>query len=335
MNKIIFIIPYFGSWPKWIPAFFLSCKKNESINWLIFTDCTIPNINYPNIKFIKMNLEQYLSLASLKLGFQVNKDKYSQCDLKSAYGVIFEEYTVGYNFWGHCDLDLVWGDIKKFLPMSILQNYDIISSSEKYIAGHFTIWKNVSYINLLFKEVPGYQELLSNKKHYVFDEFYITIFLKIQLLKRNDNNKITFDYALKRDLLSFETNYAQKILEKKIKPLNIYWPKQQLVDRAELDSKPVGWLWKDGKLYDKNKNEKYYLHFIDWKSSMKHIDFEIGEEPLEFKILRRGIWSKKVPIKEVILDLIQPRYKMKLKLFIICGTRNWIIRFRRYVLKLD
>jgi len=46
-------------------------------------------------------------------------------------GLIFEDYVAGYDFWGHCDLDVVWGDIRKFLHTRILSDSDIILLAPK------------------------------------------------------------------------------------------------------------------------------------------------------------------------------------------------------------
>ena len=33
---------------------------------------------------------------------------------------------VGYDFWGHCDMDLIWGDIRNFITEDVLSKYDKI-----------------------------------------------------------------------------------------------------------------------------------------------------------------------------------------------------------------
>ena len=44
---------------------------------------------------------------------QVTLDRpYKLCDFKPAYGFIFGEYLKEYDYWGHCDIDIVWGDLR-------------------------------------------------------------------------------------------------------------------------------------------------------------------------------------------------------------------------------
>ena len=56
--KIAIIIPYFGKFPKWIDLFLYSCSRNAKlsegieVDWLIFTDCVLPERIYPNTHFI-------------------------------------------------------------------------------------------------------------------------------------------------------------------------------------------------------------------------------------------------------------------------------------------
>ena len=273
MYKIIVMGTYFGNWPKWFPAFFLSCQTVKDIDWLFFTDCPIPNVTCPHIKFIPMNLEQLNHLASEKLGFPIQKDSYSQLDIRPAYGVIFEEYFTGYDFWGHCDFDVIWGNIRHFITDSILNQHQIISSRKDQLAGHFTLWKNEPKTNTLFKFVPEYRQAFSNAKHVNFDEHIMSKFLANQLTSNND--------------------------------IKIYWSKKIVVGRIELKNKPKGWYWKNGKIFDKENQEHIYIHFMPWKASMKKIDFQLGSQPERFIITRRGIWSHRMPIIERFLEITQ------------------------------
>ena len=42
-----------------------------------------------------------------------------------------------YDFWGYCDLDLIFGDIRKFVNEEVLNTYEKI-----YNRGHLTLFKN-------------------------------------------------------------------------------------------------------------------------------------------------------------------------------------------------
>jgi hypothetical protein len=262
MSKIIIIATYFGKWPVWFPAFLLTCAKNETIEWLFFTDCEVPEVTYPNIRFKPMDLGQLNDLASQKLGFPIQKGTYSQMDLRPAYGMIFHEYFNDFDFWGHCDIDVVWGNIRGFITEEILQNYDIVSSRKDFLAGHLTLRRNEPQTNTLFKVVPAYREILSSSEYRNFDESITSTFLKT--LIENDNSRI-----------------------------RVHWPKQMVVGLHELQFTPNGWSWDNGRILDAQHREHIYMHLQDWKKSMTFIDFQVGDHPVRFKVDRLGIRSRR------------------------------------------
>lgn len=262
-TKIIIIATYFGEWPVWFPAFLLSCARNDTINWLFFTDCEIPKETFPNIKFERMGLGQLNGLASQKLGIRIQKEPFSQVDLQPAFGVIFEDYIKNFDFWGHCDIDVVWGNIRGFITEEIFQNYDIISFRKEFLAGHLTLWKNEHRTNTLFTNVPSYDAIFSSSECYSFDEAVISVFLKTQMAA--DINRI-----------------------------RVYWP-EDIVPWFVGRNTPIGWYWENGKLFDARQRERVYLHYQTWKKQVMHIDFQVGDTPERFVFTRFGIRARRQP----------------------------------------
>ena len=43
------------------------------------------------------------------------------CDYKVAYGEMFQDYIKEYDFWGHCDMDMIFGE-ENFIN-EIIWNY--------------------------------------------------------------------------------------------------------------------------------------------------------------------------------------------------------------------
>lgn len=272
-NKICFVIVYFGEFPVWFSAFLLSCKFNEEIDWIIFTD-TVPSGFTPlNVKFNKISLEQFQSKASKTVMVEVSFSKmYKLCDFKPLYGDIFQTELQSYHYWGHCDLDLIWGDIKSFLKAIDFKQYDIISSRQLTICGHFTLYRNSASVNTLYKEVKGYKKLFIEDGYSNFDEGFFSYHLFIESLKMN------FEYK-------------------------IYWPHKNCVDWPELDIHPYGWYWSQGKIFENNGTERLYLHFMKWKKTMKSIDFDLISPPVSFKINQYGMWSRPMGLWSTIVYL--------------------------------
>lgn len=85
--------------------------------------------------------------------FQTNiTNPYELCKYRVAYFDLFSE-AHAYDFWGYCDCDLIWGNLRKFFTEDILQNYDKISWR-----GHMTLFKNSPNINNAYKQIiPGFK----------------------------------------------------------------------------------------------------------------------------------------------------------------------------------
>ncbi|NEO32230.1 MAG: hypothetical protein F6K36_17710 [Symploca sp. SIO3C6] len=281
--KIVLIVAYFGQWPTWFPAFLQSCKYNPSIDWLFFTDCEIPDLSLNNVRFVPFTLEKFGVLASEKLGFKVELPfVYKICDFKPTFGVIFPDYIHDYDFWGHCDLDVVWGDIRNFINDNILSKYEIISARKEMICGHFSLFRNNIRINSIFTKVPYYQGQLQVPKTGGFDEAAMTNIVQA-LAKKGEVLVYWSDWLV---------NYANSDLIKLGNPLlPTNWSqwlahcvnpsRDRLIGR--LGRCVNDWYWESGKLYHK-VDEIMYIHFMTWKKSLKECYFTYSDDPKSFYI---------------------------------------------------
>lgn len=169
-KKCVLILPYFGKFNNYFQLFLKSCKENPTYDWLIFTDCT-DVYDYPeNVHVIETTLQEMKKNAEKKLGFSIRMENpYKLCDYKPAYGFLFEEYIKGYEYWGHCDCDLIFGNLEKILTPLLNQNYDKL-----FAAGHLTIYKNTKEnIRRFMNPYQGktiYKEAFTTDNIYVFDE---------------------------------------------------------------------------------------------------------------------------------------------------------------------
>ena len=146
--KVQIIIPYFEEIPPWLDYFVLSCSKNPQFQWLLYGDFTVSFLNYKNIQVIPATKKDFCKLATSKLGFRVKLDNpYKLCDFKPAFGQIFSDYLTNCDFWGYCDMDLIFGAIDKFVLPEYLEQFDIITTKVNYISAsstHFSFFANAS-----------------------------------------------------------------------------------------------------------------------------------------------------------------------------------------------
>jgi len=171
IKKIGMVYCYIGKWPGYLRLFLESCKYNPSVDFLIFTDCGEPGEHSENVKIIPFTLVEFNTLASLKLGMGIEvKNPYKLCDFKPCYGVIFEDYIQKYEYWGYGDIDVVFGNIRKFITEYMLNNYDIITSGKEFLCGHFTLMRHSLKTNRLFENSIDYKKALQSDEYCSFDE---------------------------------------------------------------------------------------------------------------------------------------------------------------------
>ena len=177
MNKIRLIIPYFGILPKFFPYFLLTAKRNQKIDFLIYTDQKVDQfaiLNANNIEFVTLSFDELREKVQSKFDFKISLEKpYKLCDYKVAYGLIFEEELRGYDYWGFCDTDVLLGDIYNFLEEHSFFENDYARYG---LLGHLQIFKNSQEVNRIFmsgKDLNyrlNYKNVFTSEQNFIFDE---------------------------------------------------------------------------------------------------------------------------------------------------------------------
>lgn len=168
-KKICIIGVYYGKFPNYFPLWLKSCQYNDTINFLIITDQYIESVP-KNVKVVQMDFFDLKKLVQKPFDFQISlKRPYKICDFRPAFGLIFADYLKEYDFWGHCDFDLIFGDLKKFFTDELLDSFDKILP-----LGHLSIYRNTEECNNRFKLagslVGDYKTVFTNDRNFIFDE---------------------------------------------------------------------------------------------------------------------------------------------------------------------
>jgi hypothetical protein len=170
--RIAIIICYYGRLPWYFKFFVHSCKRNSTVDFILVTDLSFADGELPdNIILAKMSLTAIGEMAEQKLSFPVAlHDAYKLCDFRPAYGLIFAEFLRDYDFWGHGDIDVLYGDIRSMITDGLLELFDVISTRSEYISGFFSLYRNCAAVNNLFRESKDYKKVFQDPVHYCFDE---------------------------------------------------------------------------------------------------------------------------------------------------------------------
>lgn len=167
--RIGLILPYFGKFPNYFPLFLESCRWNPSIDWLLYTDSDVPYAYPENIKVHKTSFEDFRARLQEAYDFPISLDTpYKLCDFKPTYGDTLQSDLKDYDFWGHCDCDLIFGNIRKFITPEVTAQYDRILN-----CGHLILYRNIPEVNTYYRTQTylDYKPVLSSPKNHSFDEW--------------------------------------------------------------------------------------------------------------------------------------------------------------------
>lgn len=253
MKKIIFLMPYFGKWPEWFPLYLESCRWNSTIDWLFFTDCSVPSNSPPNVQFLNIAFQEYQELVSERLNISFKPSgAYKICDIRPAFGLIHEKYLRGYDYFGFGDIDVIYGNLRASYTDPVLC-HNVISTHPDRISGHLCLIKNEEQWTQAFRKIPNWQDLMAYPEYSTLDEGAFTKIFRGRKRLPESLRKLwgTFDSYKRNHLFKerFSTVSSQ-----------FCW----------LDGSyqyPTKWLWKQGKLTVESGEEMMYLHFMNWKSS--------------------------------------------------------------------
>lgn len=164
----IIFAPYFYKLPSTFNLWLRSCSYNKQFLFIVLTDCNWQGFVPANVIIKKISFPSLRKLFQSKFDFHISLETpYKLCDYKPALGYIFQEYIdQKYVYWGHCDMDLIFGDLSKFFPK---RPFDKIG----YL-GHLCFYKNSSDISSAFMLSSNnsitYKDIFSSATHFAFDE---------------------------------------------------------------------------------------------------------------------------------------------------------------------
>jgi len=292
LKSIVIIIDYFGAWPEWFPVFLASCRWNPTIQWHMHTDCPIPDDRPPNVEFFPMTFDEYKRLLGDALDLSLDTiDPYKICEIRTACGVAFEDEIRGFDYFGYGDLDVIYGDIRRFYDELVL-SHDVISTHEWCTSGHLLLMKNSPPLCRAFERVRSWREFFASKRRYRFDEdIFRWVFRRPEQLgvgtplSREFEREFDLDDAKARAYVaSRRTPLPGEIDIDPALQANNYFKEQFSTPLTPFrwhdgsHRHPEVWFWRDGRITNAldGAREFLYLHFMNYAKpkalSMRYAD---------------------------------------------------------------
>lgn len=252
--RILFVIPYFGNWPFWMPFFLESCRRNPDIDWLLFSDCGTPDNLPPNVRVELISYLEYCQLVSDRLGINFAPvHAYKLCDIKPALGYIHADRLEGYDFWAFGDIDLVYGDLRAYFTAERLARNDLFSTHERRVAGHLCLMRTTHSQLELFKQIKDWRKRFTDHEHHALDE---GAFSRLFLWRKNFPKPL-FELVGKFNPLRRRSEFTEAFST----------PGGVIKWHDGSHDFPVHWCWDNGRLSNDRDGDRTfpYFHFVCWK----------------------------------------------------------------------
>lgn len=295
-----------------IDLFFKSCEKNTNFKFIILTDDK-RNFEHPsNVEIIKLSFENMKKRIQSKFDFKIKLEKpYKLCDFRPAFGYIFDDIFKECEYWGYCDLDMIFGNLRKYLPA---RTYDKIS----YL-GPLSLYRNSEDINKAFM-LNGYckfnyKGIFQSNVNFGFDEI----------------GKYGINSILKKH------NYTIYEYQKNVADLNCILEGMNVTSghsgHYTTDVAERIFRFKDGKIFEYKimdnrveKKEYAYLHF-----QKRKMDYNINNSKDSFIILHHSFEDDLDNINIEIIKNNQPKRKIFYKKWLKYKIKAIKVRVKRII----
>src|SRR5215218_3429190 len=130
------VVPHFGARPSYFPLVVRSMAANPDVSWLLLTEQPVPDAP-PNVAVQLCKFEDFAERIRSAFDFEISLERpYKLCDFRPAFGEIFADELAGYDFWGHSDLDLIFGRIRDHLPAAAFEGDKVL------LRGRCSLYRN-------------------------------------------------------------------------------------------------------------------------------------------------------------------------------------------------
>ena len=168
--RLLVIAVWFGPLPAWFPLWVTSCRFNRDVDWLLITNAQLPDVEIPdNIHVVHMSMQDFAQIIQSSAGVQLHFEKpYKACDYRPLFSCLTHLVPGHWDFWGHCDLDMLFGNMRDYVTPELLSKNDRI-----FGVGHFSLYRNNESTNNFYRRshpAIDYKEIIADPRARGFDE---------------------------------------------------------------------------------------------------------------------------------------------------------------------
>jgi hypothetical protein len=186
------VVPHFGDRPSYLPLVVRSMAHNPDVQWLLLTERPVPDAP-PNVTVHLCDFADLVKRIQNHFDFEVALDRpYKLCDFRPAFGEIFADELAGYDFWGHTDLDVIFGRIREHLPAAAFEADKIL------FQGNFALYRNTPAAAGWYRHAVGkvdYRDVMTDPAARHFDEWAGIYYIVHDLGVRCWDEKVIFDIS--------------------------------------------------------------------------------------------------------------------------------------------
>ena len=146
MTRKLLICTWFGDLPEWYDDWQANVDRLTRVGYDVFL--------ITDERWWATRAKQTLGVTWPK-----HADGRKACDYRACFGVMFgRELSLGnYDFWGHTDLDCVYGRVEEFCTEEFLDGVDIYANHFDYVSGPWSLYRNTELVNHAYQQVEDWQ----------------------------------------------------------------------------------------------------------------------------------------------------------------------------------
>lgn len=167
-----FLVPFFGPLPTYFIHWVKSCEINHPhFHWFVYSDHVRSRRRLNRaVTMIPYTFDAMASDFKKILGIEIFRGNFRKiCDYRLLFYCLRRDMEPldRYDFIGYTDMDMIYGDLARFMPQDT-RSYDMISGDDGHPCGPFTLMHRESASVL--PDHPRVREEMAGREYREFDE---------------------------------------------------------------------------------------------------------------------------------------------------------------------